>query len=157
MSQSKVKQARLRAFRSQNGNCFYCELPMLPAAQEGPSSLLCTAEHLLARCDGGSDSPRNIVAACRHCNSRRHARARPLSAELFKAHVKKRVAAGKWHPAEARRVAQEVAARPAPVTVTLQGSLELQTPVASRLYRVIAGQHVKRSSGMAGCIPSMDS
>lgn len=111
MSQSKVKQARLRAFKSQNGNCIYCRLPMLLTAQEGPVALLCTAEHLHARCDGGSDSPKNIVAACRHCNSKRHARSNALPPELFKDYVQRRMAAGRWHPEDVRRVAHDVAAR----------------------------------------------
>lgn len=105
------RQARLRAFKSQNGNCFYCQLPMLPTAQEGPRALLCTAEHLLARCDGGRNSPKNIVAACRHCNSKRHARSKALPPELFKDYVQRRMAAGRWHHADVRKVAHDVAAR----------------------------------------------
>lgn len=35
--------------------------------------LRATAEHLQARSDGGLDHPSNIVAACAHCNHRRHA------------------------------------------------------------------------------------
>jgi len=32
-----------------------------------------TAEHLVARMDGGKDTRQNIVAACRRCNEMRHA------------------------------------------------------------------------------------
>jgi 5-methylcytosine-specific restriction endonuclease McrA len=32
----------------------------------------CTAEHLVARMDGGRDTRDNIVAACRRCNAARH-------------------------------------------------------------------------------------
>lgn len=34
--------------------------------------LQCTAEHLRARCDGGKNCPKNIVAACLSCNAGRH-------------------------------------------------------------------------------------
>jgi hypothetical protein len=59
--------------------------------------LQCTAEHLVARCDGGSDSPDNIVAACRHCNSRRHRRPEPLDPLTYRKHVRRRIARGCWH------------------------------------------------------------
>lgn len=58
----------------------------------------CTAEHLLARCDGGKDQEHNIVAACIFCNSKRHQRKTPLVPPEYRAHIQKRLQKGKWHP-----------------------------------------------------------
>lgn len=59
----------------------------------------CTAEHLLARCEGGGDTPQNIAAACSLCNLRRHSR-RPVgsapSPQRYRAHVLRQVAKGRW-------------------------------------------------------------
>lgn len=41
----------------------------------------CTAEHLVARQDGGKDTAANIVAACAYCNHGRH-KCQPAAAEL---------------------------------------------------------------------------
>lgn len=60
-----------------------------------------TAEHLVARCEGGRDERSNIVAACHWCNERRHlkrAKTAP-SAEAYRQRVARRMAAGRWHPA----------------------------------------------------------
>ena len=62
----------------------------------------CTAEHLLARCDGGKDQETNIVAACLFCNSKRHQRKKPLGPPRYKAHIQKRLEQGKWHPRKLR-------------------------------------------------------
>ncbi|WP_218140493.1 HNH endonuclease signature motif containing protein [Sphingopyxis sp. YR583] len=56
-----------------------------------------TAEHLVARQDGGTDTPDNIVAACTYCNDRRHRRRSPLSPEDYARKVRDRLAKGKWH------------------------------------------------------------
>lgn len=61
------------------------------------SRFRCTAEHLVARKDGGGDRGANIVAACFFCNRRRHARAKSLSPERYGALVSQRVLAGRWH------------------------------------------------------------
>ncbi|MDQ3038563.1 MAG: HNH endonuclease, partial [Pseudomonadota bacterium] len=53
--------------------------------------LQCTAEHVVARCDGGTDSASNIVAACLRCNRGRHARSKPLEPSDFSLLVRKRV------------------------------------------------------------------
>jgi len=104
-----VTRARTRAFQRQLGRCHYCNVSMwidnLPefASKHGLSlglarPLQCTAEHLHARCDGGSDSQTNIVAACRLCNWRRHARrkAKPTP-EAYRCLVQRRVRARRWH------------------------------------------------------------
>jgi 5-methylcytosine-specific restriction endonuclease McrA len=88
-------RARERAFSLQNGFCYYCGLPMGPSA-EWPHRLACTAEHLVARSDGGGNGPENIVAAHSFCNRVRHARKHPMSPTKYKQHVQGRVAAGRW-------------------------------------------------------------
>jgi hypothetical protein len=62
----------------------------------------CTAEHLLARCDGGKDQKSNIVAACIFCNSKRHQRKKPLGPPRYRALIRKRLQQGKWHPKKLR-------------------------------------------------------
>ena len=107
MSQ-KIQKYRLLAFERQNGRCYYCNAPVWLekiaefAAKFGISlrqatQLQCTAEHLVARQDGGSDSSENIVAACWFCNTRRHRRKSDLSPEAFKKLVSKRINELKWH------------------------------------------------------------
>lgn len=106
---SVLRQLRRIAFLHQNARCWYCGLPMWEKNPDAFSrehgftssrakALQCTAEHLIARQDGGADSPSNIVAACRYCNGRRHARKFPLESESFRQHVQKRLQQGKWHP-----------------------------------------------------------
>ena len=56
-----------------------------------------TAEHLVAKCDGGQDTEANIVMACHYCNSRRHRMRKPLSPSKYKLRVHARLAAGRWH------------------------------------------------------------
>jgi len=56
-----------------------------------------TAEHLVARRDGGSDRLQNIVAACWFCNSRRHYARDPLSPNEYAIKVRAQLAKGKWH------------------------------------------------------------
>ena len=51
------------ACREQGGLCFYCGRPMTKP----------TAEHLIAKQDGGRDTRANIAATCAPCNHARHA------------------------------------------------------------------------------------
>jgi 5-methylcytosine-specific restriction endonuclease McrA len=103
-----LARSRAKAYARQFGRCFYCDFPMwtddarefasthgITLAQAG--GLQCTAEHLEARQDGGSDSPSNIVAACRRCNQGRHSRKEGLSPDHFKQFVRKRMSQGRWH------------------------------------------------------------
>jgi len=53
--------------------------------------LQATAEHLVARCKGGTDAPDNIVAACRFCNTRRHQTKHPLTPEAYARRVQARL------------------------------------------------------------------
>jgi len=107
---SRYASARHLAFHRQAGRCYYCEQPMWLADATSFAEAHCltpaqarwlqaTAEHLTARQDGGGNGS-NIVAACRWCNTARHAH-RPLSAPdplRYRACVRSRVAQGRWHP-----------------------------------------------------------
>ncbi|WP_420228749.1 HNH endonuclease [Rhizobium etli] len=58
----------------------------------------CTAEHLVAQCDGGRDTEENIVAACQFCNGSRHRKKRPKDAASYASFVRSRIEKGRWHP-----------------------------------------------------------
>jgi hypothetical protein len=108
MSSHKLVRNRSEAFRHQAGRCYYCGVLMWRddcesfAASFGIKTrtaklLQCTAEHLHALRDGGTDESGNIVAACWLCNSRRHRRVYDVSLAAYRGHVAKRVKGGKWH------------------------------------------------------------
>lgn len=61
---SRLQKYRSSAALAQGGLCIYCCLPL---------GRHVTAEHLTARCDGGTDRRDNIAAAHRRCNQGRHA------------------------------------------------------------------------------------
>lgn len=104
----KIKIIRDVKFTAQAGRCYYCCQPMW---SQRPSHfaevyglkvsairpLRVTAEHLVARCDGGTDTPDNIVAACWFCNTKRHKAKRPLAPETFARKVQSRLSVGRWH------------------------------------------------------------
>ncbi|WP_235818238.1 HNH endonuclease [Halopseudomonas bauzanensis] len=56
----------------------------------------CTAEHLKARQDGGSDGPRNIAAACIRCNRTRHKGKKTPEPMQYQELVQKRLDRGGW-------------------------------------------------------------
>ena len=97
----KIRRAKMRA---QQGRCYYCDLSMWEddgtevdcQRRQYPKRLRCTAEHLLPRSAGGQDTAENIVAACLFCNQTRHRAKRPKSSEVYRAHVRRRMAAGRW-------------------------------------------------------------
>ena len=106
---------RHQAFVRQSHCCFYCECPMwerrpdiflskyaIPA--ELGKLVQCTAEHLKARCEGGPNTAENIVAACWHCNQKRHQSSRPLSPHDFSGYVRARMSKGRWQPPELRKL-----------------------------------------------------
>jgi 5-methylcytosine-specific restriction endonuclease McrA len=107
MTSPQIHSFRRKAFECQNGNCFYCgvsmwlttpyEIPGCKSETPGYLKLQCTAEHLVARKDGGRDVEQNIVAACAHCNATRHKRKLPPEPEPYQREVQKRVALGSWH------------------------------------------------------------
>jgi HNH endonuclease len=88
MNRKSLKRLRAAAFKRQHGSCCYCRKPMWIddcAAFAAAHRLTlrqarrrqCTAEHLLARHDGGGDTRSNIAAACLECNLTRHRRKAP--------------------------------------------------------------------------------
>ncbi|KAB2891612.1 MAG: HNH endonuclease [Desulfobulbaceae bacterium] len=106
---SRLTRNRSKAFKNQKGLCFYCNKPMWEENIQEFSSrngltikqayrLRCTAEHLIARCDGGTDSSRNIVAACLRCNQSRHrTRKQAPSPTIYRKRVLKIMRKGGWH------------------------------------------------------------
>lgn len=101
----KLQQLRTRAFHAQHGRCHYCGISMwldspdeLPPPRKSVRARQCTAEHLVARQDGGRDTAENIVAACLQCNLRRHRRKVPLPAAEYLSLVHRRLGRGKWWP-----------------------------------------------------------
>jgi len=109
MPNNAIKRLRAHAFHLQQGLCFYCCQPMwlltdptTHARTYGLSlrqamHLRATAEHLLARRDGGTNSPENVVAACICCNRRRHARPVALEPDRYRVLVQRRIAQHRWH------------------------------------------------------------
>lgn len=109
MTRSTTKLRKL-AFHRQQGCCYYCGMPMWLISPDEITSncsftagqanvLQCTAEHLLARCDGGRNTATNIAAACRYCNHGRHARKRALAPADYGNLVRARILQHKWHSA----------------------------------------------------------
>jgi 5-methylcytosine-specific restriction endonuclease McrA len=107
MSKKKLARIRRSAFEQQGGRCYYCRRPMWRSepdkyaeryglTRKQASLFQCTAEHLFARRDGGRDEFQNIVAACRFCNRRRHARGAALSPERYKNLVSERLRKHRW-------------------------------------------------------------
>jgi 5-methylcytosine-specific restriction endonuclease McrA len=101
---------RNSAFSHQSGRCYYCERPMwrdnplefaakYRITPRQARTLWCTAEHLVARQDGGSNSGNNIVAACLFCNSQRHKRKIAPPPGLYKQQIRKRIDQGGWDSA----------------------------------------------------------
>jgi len=105
----KLRRFRKVAARRQQHLCHYCSAPMWSKNPEGFAErhglrledcghFQCTAEHMVARRDGGEER-RNIVAACRHCNIARHEMEQPLPADLYREYVQKEVAEARWFTA----------------------------------------------------------
>lgn len=104
-------KSRNVAYVRQQGRCFYCSCPMpmsnnLEAFAQATGlslslsrQIVCTAEHLKAKSEGGRDTSDNIVAACLVCNQRRHKRKAPPEPSRYKALVTQRMQRGKWHVA----------------------------------------------------------
>jgi len=104
---NNLKNIRASAFLHQNGHCIYCDklmwlsAPLHFAVQQKITTkqarlFQCTAEHLLARKDGGTNATANIAAACLFCNRHRHMRKTELTPVQFQMHVRKRIKQGRW-------------------------------------------------------------
>lgn len=94
----KLIRLRALALNAQSGRCYCCERAMwlacpseLGLRRRSAGTFQCTAEHLLARRDGGRDVEGNVVAACRLCNCRRK---RPPCPQAYKALVQRQVSKG---------------------------------------------------------------
>ena len=108
MAKSLVRLRRA-AFHRQGGRCHYCDVlmwmddgssfaRMYRLSVQQAALLQCTAEHLVARQDGGKDSADNIVAACLRCNRMRHQGWKTaLPAERFVKHVRRMLSRKVWH------------------------------------------------------------
>jgi len=103
-----ISRKRDAAADRQGGMCLYCGVLMCRgdtsefAANFGlrPAQafrLSCTAEHLVARQNGGGNTGSNIAAACWHCNQTRHRRKEAPDPVAYRNLVSRRVQAGKWH------------------------------------------------------------
>lgn len=108
MAKNPLVRLRKSAFDRQKGKCCYCGFVMWRDNPEGFAQhhkitlrqarhFQCTAEHLRARKDGGTDTSVNIAAACSLCNSRRHRYLSPLSPADYQVFVQKKVRKGGWH------------------------------------------------------------
>lgn len=105
---TSLSRHRHQAYIAQSGRCYYCGEHMWEDDIESFSKsyrlsrrqarlVQCTAEHLHARQDGGTNTRDNIVAACKYCNQRRHKRKNPPPPETYRQFVRSRVQKGKWH------------------------------------------------------------
>ena len=114
-SRKSLIRPRTRAYNRQSGRCYYCDSPMWLegrskfAAKHGITKkqakrFRCTAEHLIARQDGGTDDCENIVAACLHCNATRHRVSEALSPDKYKEQVMHFIRRQEWHPMEFHRM-----------------------------------------------------
>lgn len=108
---TRLAGRRHEAAVAQAHHCFYCGLPMWDSDPKGFATryrlttaqmalLQCTAEHVVARCDGGRDTRDNIVAAHAFCNRLRHSRHQPLTSEDYRELVRGRVRRGRWLAAQ---------------------------------------------------------
>jgi len=106
-SSNRIQNHRKKAFERQGGCCHYCgvrmwlvspeELPVGRRSEVALAKLRCTAEHLVAQCDGGGHTAANIVAACARCNHSRHRLQQPPEAPVYRKLVAKQIARRGWH------------------------------------------------------------
>lgn len=104
----RLARLRTRASITQSHRCYYCDCHMWAGSPDNfcaeyglsqwqAQGFQCTAEHVVARRDGGKNTAANIVAACARCNRLRHARKRPMPPTRFKTYVSRRIQRGGWH------------------------------------------------------------
>lgn len=106
-SKNRIQVLRHRAYKQQDGRCYYCGVRMwltspseLASITRSPiawARLQCTAEHLLAQSDGGTNSASNVVAACARCNHTRHRLPRPPEPTAYRRLVSRQVEHRCWH------------------------------------------------------------
>lgn len=72
--QAHLVRLRHQAYLAQGGRCYWCGEKMFEGDQVPPNHpRACSADHLRPQSLGGKTHRENIVAACRQCNSSRHA------------------------------------------------------------------------------------
>ena len=116
MTEARVRTYRKRQAAAQHQQGFYCGFPMwsneasafakyFGISRKEANRFRCTAEHLVARRDGGTSAFDNIVAACWFCNINRHARRfKAPDPDDYKLLVQKRVKGKAWHPRSLHRM-----------------------------------------------------
>ena len=130
---SSLAKHRRAAFARQNGRCHYCGFPMWledPSELSAPfglsdhesARLQCTAEHLVARQDGGGDGADNIVAACLFCNATRHRLSPSPDATKYRHHVQRQLDTSGWHRKRLRQRLAEFSLRSMGANGICQGS-----------------------------------
>lgn len=96
-----IQSHRRRAFHRQQGLCYYCHVKMWELAycqsKPGRRHHQSTAEHLIPRSEGGSNSAENIVAACLFCNITRHRSRDVQTPEKYRDKVQRRLRMGRWN------------------------------------------------------------
>ncbi|RWC52451.1 MAG: HNH endonuclease [Mesorhizobium sp.] len=104
-----IQTLRRAAALKQNYCCWYCDFQMWERNCEEfarkhsisvgeAKRFQCTAEHLIARRDGGTDIASNIVAACLFCNRTRHRMPSALTHKRYRHRVSRAIRKKKWHP-----------------------------------------------------------
>lgn len=120
---NSLSKLRHQASIKQGHRCYYCGQPMW---EDDPANFIsnygvtkrqvrlcrCTAEHLVARQDGGRDVSQNIVAACAYCNQGRHKKKIAPSPGAMRQEVQKRLSRGQWNGFIFRRPAQGTPVHP---------------------------------------------
>lgn len=105
---TKIVQYRHQAFLEQARRCYYCGFLMWERDPEAfakthgislvqAQRFKCTAEHLVARSDGGTDVSTNIVAACLHCNQTRHRMKPAPTPHALQQLISKQLRNQSWH------------------------------------------------------------
>ncbi len=107
MALKSIVRNRTKAFVQQACRCCYCGAAMWTShaklfaktyglTKRQARQFRCTAEHKIARRDGGPNTPENIAAACLRCNHSRHAGREPMTAGLYRDFVDLQVYKGEW-------------------------------------------------------------
>lgn len=103
MTSTKLQKLRNEAAEAQQWLCCYCGLPMggegspwRRVLEQLGKAFEASAEHLVARCEGGGDARGNIAAAHGRCNLRRHRRRRAMTPERYATFVRRRIGGGGW-------------------------------------------------------------
>jgi 5-methylcytosine-specific restriction endonuclease McrA len=106
-SRKRIARNRAKAYENQSGRCCYCKSPMWATnsrayartyglTRREARQFRSTAEHKLARRDGGPNTADNIAAACYRCNHERHVPRMALDPNAYQIYVETLIAKGEW-------------------------------------------------------------